>query len=91
LRIAAGDYTADRYVERFPKFDGPDSGETPQQLFEAWVLERKPARSSIESWRYVFAAMTEHFKERGASSITADEAQEWVRSPQGRTLRKHYP
>ena len=83
LRIAEGDYSADRYVERFPKFDGLDSGETPQQLFEAWVLERKPARSSIESWRYVFAAMTEHFKERGASSITADEAQEWVRSLRG--------
>jgi hypothetical protein len=51
LRIADGDYSADKYAERFPKFDGPDSGETPQQLFEAWVVERRPARGSVESWR----------------------------------------
>ena len=44
----------------------------------AWVAERKPARSSVESWRYVFDAMTKHFKDRSAGSITADEAQGWV-------------
>ena len=33
LRIADGDYSADKYAERFPKFEGTDSGETPQQLF----------------------------------------------------------
>ena len=49
-----------------------------QQLFEAWVAERKPARSSVESWRYVFAAMTKHFKDRSAGSTTADEAQKWI-------------
>jgi hypothetical protein len=65
-----GDFTDDKYAARFPKFDGNDSGETPQQLFEAWVAERKPARSSVESWRYVFAAMTTHFKDRSARSIT---------------------
>ncbi len=78
LRIADGDYSLDNYAERFPKFEGLDSGQTPQQLFEAWVLERKPARSSVESWRYVFAAMTKYFKDRSAGSITADEAQGWV-------------
>jgi integrase len=94
LRIADGDYSADKYAERFPKFDGPDTGETPQQLFEAWVVERKPARSSVESWRYVFAEMMRHFKDRSAGSITADEAQDWMRSLTGKrspsTVRKNW-
>jgi integrase len=93
-RIADGDYSADKYAERFPKFDGLDTGETSQQLFEAWVLERQPARSSVESWRYVFAAMTTHFKDRSAGSITADEAQDWIRSLTDRrspsTVRKNW-
>ncbi len=47
LRIADGDYSTDKYAERFPKFDGPHTGETPQQLFEAWVAERsQPAAAS---------------------------------------------
>ena len=94
LRIADGDYSADKYAERFPKFDGPDTGETPQQLFEAWVAERKPARSSVESWRYVFAEMASHFKDRNAGSITPDEAQDWIRSLTGKrspsTVRKNW-
>jgi hypothetical protein len=94
LRIADGDYSADKYAERFPKFDGPDTGETPQQLFEAWVAERKPARSSVESWRYVFAEMVRHFKDRSAGSITPDEAQDWIRSLTGKrspsTVRKNW-
>jgi hypothetical protein len=40
LRIADGDYSGDKYAERFPKFDGPDTGETPRQLFEAYRGER---------------------------------------------------
>ena len=94
MRVADGDYSDDKYAERFPKFEGSDSGETPQQLFEAWVLERKPARSSVESWRYVFAAMTKHFKDRSAGSITADEAQDWISSLTGKrsasTVRKNW-
>jgi hypothetical protein len=94
LRIADGDYSTDKYAERFPKFDGPDTGETPQQLFEAWVVERRPARSSVESWRCVFAEMMRHFKDRSAGSITPDEAQDWIRSLTGKrspsTVRKNW-
>jgi integrase len=94
IRLADGDYTGDKYAERFPKFTGADSGLTPQQLFEAWVIERKPARSSIESWRYVFAEMTQHFKDRSAGSISPDEAQDWIRSLVGvrsaGTVRKNW-
>ena len=80
IRQARGDYSDDGYAKRFPKFVGADTGETPQQLFDKWVSERKPAASTVDTWRYVFAAMTEHFKDRSASSITSDEAQTWVKS-----------
>ena len=61
IRIAQGDYGDDKYAERFPKFEGPDSGETPLQLFDKWVAEKQPARSTVESWSYVFKAMAEAF------------------------------
>jgi integrase len=80
LRISQGDYSPDEYVKRFPKFTGADTGETPWQLFERWAGEKKPSPSTIESWRPVFRAMGEHFKERSAASITTDEAQQWIRS-----------
>ena len=80
IKIAQGDYTPDEYRKRFPKFESPDNGETPKQLFETWVLERKPAPGTVDNWRYFFAVMTEHFKDRSAASITADEAQQWITS-----------
>ena len=94
IRVAQGDYKDDKYAERFPKFVGSDTGETPQQLFEAWVIERKPARSSVESWRYVFAEMTQQFNDRSAGSISPDEAWDWIRSLVGKrsagTVRKNW-
>ncbi len=33
----------------------------------------------MESWRYVFRAMTQHFKDRSAASISAEEAQRWLK------------
>ena len=80
LRITKGDYSNDKYAERFPKFEAEDTGETPKQLFERWVSERKPAASSVDTWRYVFATMTKHFEGRSGGSITPDEAQAWIRS-----------
>ena len=81
IRVAEGDYGDDGYAKRFPpKFEGADSGATPQQLFDKWVLDRKPAAGSVDTWRYVFAKMTAYFKDRSAGSITPDEAQTWVTS-----------
>ena len=80
IRRSEGDYSPDKYRERFPKYEGEDSGETPTQLFERWVVERKPRASTTESWQYVFLAMTDHFKDRSAASIRSDEAQRWVSS-----------
>jgi hypothetical protein len=95
IRVAQGDYRDDKYAERFPKFEGPDSGETPQQLFDQWVAEKRPALSTVESWSYVFAAMAAHFQDRSAASITADEAQDWISGlvgpkRSGRTVDNNY-
>jgi hypothetical protein len=64
--------------ERFPKFEATDAGATPQQLFDKWVSERKPAYGTIESWSYV-GALQEKFGGRSAGSITPDEARDWIR------------
>jgi hypothetical protein len=47
IGIAQGDYSPDEYRKRFPKFEGADTGETPTQLFEKWVAERKPAAGTV--------------------------------------------
>ena len=81
-RRAKGDYSPDELPKSFPPFQPkgshPKTGPIPQELFEAWVKARKPAHSTIESWRTVFKTLSEHFPGRTASSITADEAQEWL-------------
>lgn len=78
-RQANGDFRPDKYAERFPKFEAADAGETPMQLFEAWVRERQPAHSTVESWSSVFNAMAAHFDGRSGGSITVDEAQQWIK------------
>ncbi len=95
MRVVEGDYGDDRYAERFPKFEGADNGEMPKQLFDKWTAEKEPARSTIETWGYVFDAMAAHFKDRSAASITPDEAQDWIRSLIGpkrsaRTVKKNW-
>jgi integrase len=80
-RTAQGDYSRDKYAERFPKtVAGIDSGVTPLALFEKWVAERKPSYGTVESWRYVFQALGEHFKDRSAASIMPEEANSWIKS-----------
>ena len=80
LRLAEGDYGPDKYAERFPKVvEGTDSGVTSWELFTQWIEERRPERSTVESWRYVFQALAEHFKDRTAASIMPEEASEWVK------------
>jgi hypothetical protein len=80
MRHADGDYSPDKYRKRFPKFEGVDRGDTPEQLFERWVVEKGSPANTVETWKYVFREMGEHFKGRSAASITADEAQHWIKS-----------
>lgn len=77
-REAQGDFSPDKHAEGFPKFEGPDTGETPLQLFEAWARARGPQQSTIESWRTVFRRMATDFENRSAASIGRDEAQIWI-------------
>jgi integrase len=80
-RAAEGDYSPDKYAERFPKtVEGTDTGITPWGLFTKWIDERQPARSTVESWRYVFQELEEHFKDRSAGSIMPEEASAWVKA-----------
>ncbi len=80
LRLSEGDYSADKYRERFPKeAQETDSGITPWQLFEQWVAERTPAPGTIESWRYPFRGLDKHFADRTADSITPEETTAWIR------------
>jgi integrase len=80
LRRLEGNYSPDKYADQFPRtVEGTDSGITPWDLFAKWVDERKPAASSIESWRYVFAAIQADFNDRSAGSIMPEEAAAWIK------------
>jgi hypothetical protein len=79
LQLTEGNYGTDKYRERFPKdTESADSGLTPWELFEKWVVARKPAYGTVESWRYVFQELGEHFKDRSAASILPEEADAWI-------------
>jgi integrase len=78
-RHADGDYSADTYVERFPKVEAIDSGITVSELFEKWVLWRKPASSTVETWRYPIRALETYLNGRSAGSMTAKEANSWIK------------
>jgi integrase len=78
-RRAEGDYSPDKYTERFPKeVQGHDSGLTPWQLFELWVKERNPAAGTVENWRYMLRALSDDFEGRSAGSIQPEEAEAWL-------------
>jgi hypothetical protein len=78
-RRAQGDYSPDKYTERFPKeAQGHDSGLTPWQLFELSVKERNPAAGTVENWRYMLRALSDDFEGRSAGSIQPEEAETWL-------------
>lgn len=78
IRQAQGDYRDDGHAKQFPKLDAADAGETPQQLFARWVSERKPAPSTVDTWRYFFFDMSAHFEGRSGGSISPNEARAWI-------------
>jgi integrase len=78
IRISEGDFSPDKYRERFPRPEGAGSGDRPTQLFARWAKEREAAAGTVEGWKYVFAEMEDYFKERSAASITSDEARRWI-------------
>jgi hypothetical protein len=88
-RRADGNYERDKRPESFPAVDpsvarqAVQAGVKPVGLtvwaaFELWIAERQPAASSVNRWRAVFNGLRETFGDRDLSSITLNEAQEWI-------------
>jgi integrase len=78
MRNARGNYSTDTYAAALPHRKPQDTGESPWQLFQAWIAAKQPADSTVEGWRYMFTNLTDHFSGRSAGSITEDEAREWL-------------
>ena len=88
-RRAGGDWSRDRRPERFPAVDlktldkakrppALKSGLTCWAAFELWIAGRQPAPSTINRWRAVFNSLRERFGDRDVSTISPEEAQEWL-------------
>jgi integrase len=82
-RRADGDYSPDKRLQQFPKFnEAPKphkvTGLTAWALFEAYVAAVQPQASTINRWRSVFLDLDEHFERRAASAISDDDAQAWA-------------
>jgi integrase len=81
-RRARGNYEPDKLPKSFPTFtpqsQRPATGQSPRELFDAWVKARQPAPGTIESWSTVFNTLTQDFPNRPAFTIKPEEAQEWL-------------
>jgi hypothetical protein len=79
-RRSRGDWRPDKHPEQFPKFEHTsDPSLTPWHLFERWVSEVKPARSTVDRWRGVFTKLNHDFAQCSASALTPEEAQKWAK------------
>jgi integrase len=76
IQRARGDYTPDTYPVKFPKFDNTDTG--PWKLFESYVSERGPAKSTINRWRAVFQDLERKFAGPEAQLLTVETTQAWA-------------
>jgi integrase len=79
VRRAKGDYSVDTHPKEFPKFERTaDPGLTPWTLFERWVKQMKPARSTVDRWRAVFLKLVEDFPNYSAATFTPEEIKAWL-------------
>jgi integrase len=79
-RRGQGDWSADRYTERFSALPPITKGSalSPLQLFEAWIRERQPEPQTIAGWRPTFAETTQRFPK--VTEVTPELANDWVRA-----------
>ena len=77
---AEGNYSIDRHAASLPPAEPADPGESPWQLFEAWVKSKDPAASTVETWRYILRDLSTYVEDRSAGSMTAGEARAWLES-----------
>lgn len=98
-RRAGGDYRPDQRREKFPQHSPlgssqvKPSGWTAWEAFEAWVMERKPAASTVNRWRGVFEHLNTFLDGRDIATMTGDEAVRWkdelmAGSREGRTVNE---
>jgi integrase len=80
IKRAKGDYSEDTHPGKFPpKFERKtDHGLTPWVLFERWVKQMKPARSTVDRWRAVFLKLKEDFPNHSAAMFTPEEIKPWL-------------
>jgi len=75
-RRAGGDYSANVRPERFPVRQ-KTAGKKPSEVFNEYVLSKKPARNTVIRWRSVFTQLDRFFENRDAGSLTDDDAFAW--------------
>ncbi|GEP03703.1 tyrosine-type recombinase/integrase [Methylobacterium oxalidis] len=76
---AGGDWRPDPVAERFPSYEARQKGAgvTLSELFEKWRAERKPAPSSVSTWRGVINSLARHLKHEDAARITRRDILAW--------------
>jgi integrase len=78
IRRAKRDYGEDLHPKQFPKFERTGHPTlSPLALFERWVMEKKPARTTIERWRTPFQHLQKDFPDVSASALTHEQAWYW--------------
>lgn len=81
-RRAEGDYQPSSRGQKFPlqslTADSVKlSGWNAWEAFEAWVMERKPATSTVNRWRVVFDSLNGFLDGRDIALMTDEEAVAW--------------
>lgn len=74
-REAQGDYRPDPMEHRFP-VDQP-RGISLTEIFDRWKAERRPAASTIRTWRGVVASLIKHVGHDDAARITDRDIVAW--------------
>jgi integrase len=84
-RRAGGDYSEDQHLQTLPVYhrkaaprSAPRSGKTAMQLFEGYIVAKKPADRTVRRWRTVFTTLDAYLASRDFDALSEDEAQEWV-------------
>jgi integrase len=79
IRRAKGDYSDDLHPQQFPRFERTaDPGLTPWSLFERWVKQMGPQKSTVDRWRAVFLKLKEDFPNCSAATFTPEEIKKWL-------------
>lgn len=79
-RRAEGDYSHDPIAGTFPTLEAstkPGSAVSIRELFDQWVTEVKPAKSTITRWSAVIGAVAEKWPD--LRRVTESDARDWLK------------